>query len=182
MFCAFCGAGHGVLGDTGGTEQSLTSEEAVLLDSLAFTTRGSYGAARLRPRKVAKAEFTPLDALTLAEAAADTYPSGVVVIHLARIVRVRIYRWGSTHSSWVCCQPSAIATERRCSGRARRESVRITSREAPSTIAEALGLMFVHIRSCLCSRQTPSMTGFFLTGKSRFPRQGSCSTVAATGE
>ena len=84
MFCAFCGAGHGVLGDTGGTEQSLTSEEAVLLDSLAFTTRGSYGAARLRLRKVAKAEFTPLDALTLAEAAADTYPSGVVVIHLAR--------------------------------------------------------------------------------------------------
>ena len=84
MFCAFCGAGHGVLGDTGGTGQSLTSDEAVLLDSLAITTRGSYGAARLRLRRVAKAEFTPLQALALAEAAADTYPSGVVVIHLAR--------------------------------------------------------------------------------------------------
>ena len=84
MFCAFCGVGHGVLGDTGGTREDLTLEEVVLLDSLAFTTRGSYGAARLRLRKVAKAEFTPLDALTLAEAAADTYPSGVVVIHLAR--------------------------------------------------------------------------------------------------
>ena len=84
MFCAFCGAGHGVLGDTGGTEQSLTSEEAVLLDSLAFTTRGSYGNVKLRLRKVAKSEFTPLHALALAEGSADMYPSGVVVIHLAR--------------------------------------------------------------------------------------------------
>ena len=84
MFCAFCGAGHGVLGDTGGTEQSLTSEEAVLLDSLAFTTRGNYGNVKLRLRKVAKSEFTPLHALALAEGSADMYPSGVVVIHLAR--------------------------------------------------------------------------------------------------
>ena len=84
MFCAFCGAGYGVLGDTGGTEQSLTSEEAVLLDSLAFTTRGNYGNVKLRLRKVAKSEFTPLHALALAEGSADMYPSGVVVIHLAR--------------------------------------------------------------------------------------------------
>ena len=84
MFCAFCGAGHGVLGDTGGARDDLTSEEAVLLDSLAIASRGSYGGARLRLRKVAKAGFTPLDALTLAEAAADTYPSGDFVIHLAR--------------------------------------------------------------------------------------------------
>ena len=84
MFCAFCGVGHGVLGDTGGTREDLTLEEAVLTNSLAIASRGNYGNVKLRLRKVAKSEFTPLHALALAEGSADMYPSGVVVIHLAR--------------------------------------------------------------------------------------------------
>ena len=84
MVCTFCGVGYGVVGDTGGTREDLTSEEAVLLNSLAIASRGNYGNVKLRLRKVAKSEFTPLHALALAEGSADMYPSGVVVIHLAR--------------------------------------------------------------------------------------------------
>ena len=82
MLCSLCREGWHVVGDTGGTDDSLKAEEAVLVESLATCRRGNYGAAQLVLRGVNVQEFTPAQAFALAASSSNLYPSGVVVLHL----------------------------------------------------------------------------------------------------
>ena len=82
MRCVFCGEEFFVPGESGGTYDTLSSEEVMLMESLTAFGRGLYRRTKCIMRAVGLPEFTPVDAHSLALTSFDRYPGGLVVIHL----------------------------------------------------------------------------------------------------